>query len=267
MKKDNIIKNFIKNKDYIMYYSRLLLKQKVAGSYLGVLWLFLDPLLFMLVYMVVIKFLFTTKVDNFHIYVFIGLTTFKLMSGTILMNTSAIVRNKSIFEQVYFHKFVYPTIYLLVNFYEFMIANTLIIVLMLFANPTIPLSFHMLEFIPVSLVACLFTYGASLIIAHFGVYFFDLRNISDVVFKFLFYISPIMWTYQIMEGKNMPHFVLTLLKCNPLSIVIESYRDVLFLEKSPNYLALGGLVAISIVLILAGYSMISKYEDEYGKVI
>ncbi|MEI6602138.1 MAG: ABC transporter permease [Clostridia bacterium] len=266
MNKDGMLKNLMKNKEYITYYAKLLLKQKVAGSYLGVLWLFLDPLLFMLVYMVVIKFLFQSHVPNFHIYVFIGLTTFKLMSGTILMNTSAIVRNKSIFEQVYFHKFVYPTIYLLVNLYEFLIANTLIVILMLFANPGIPPSFHMLEFIPVTIIACLFTYGASLIIAHFGVYFFDLRNISDVVFKFLFYTSPIMWSYAQMSDK-IPAAVLTILKLNPLSIIIESYRSVLFLEQSPNYSHLLGLTGVSVLLIIFGYQLISKNEDEYGKVI
>ncbi|MEI6131320.1 MAG: ABC transporter permease [Bacillota bacterium] len=265
MKKSGIFTNLKKNKDYIIYYSKLLLKQKVAGSYLGVLWLFLDPLFFMLIYMVVIKFLFNTKVENFHIYVFIGLTTYKLISGTILMNTSAIVRNKSIFEQVYFHKFVYPTVYLLVNLYEFLIANTLIVVLMIFANPSIQLSFHVLEFVPVTIVAALFTYGASLIIAHFGVYFFDLRNISEVIFKFLFYTSPIMWTYEHMTA--LPATIKFILSLNPISIVIESYRAVLFNHASPDYKLLLGLALISVGLIFAGYSLISKYEDEYGKVI
>ena len=262
MKKDGIIKNLIKNKEYILYYSRLLLKQKVAGSYLGVLWLFLDPLLFMLVYMVVLKYFLSNNTKDFHVFVFIGLTTFKLVSGTILMNTSAIVRNKSIFEQVYFHKFVYPTIYLLVNLYEFLIANTLIIILMIIAN--MPFTLHTLEFIPITIVACLFTYGVSMIIAHFGVYFFDLRNIIDVLFKLLFYVSPILWSF---TTRGVPAELVGILKSNPLAIIIESYRSVLFNDSSPNYLALGALALLSIILIIIGYKMISKNEDEYGKVI
>lgn len=262
MKKNNIFVNLKKNWDYISYYSRLLLRQKVAGSYLGVLWLFLDPLLFMLVYTFVITYFMPSKTPNFHIFVFIGLTTYKLMTGTMLMNTSAIVRNKSIFEQVYFHKFVYPTVYLLTNLYEFLIANSLIVVLMLFAR--INFSWHIIEFIPITIVCCLFTYGASLIIAHFGVYFFDLRNILDVVFRFLFYVSPVFWSY---ETRVMPTLLEKLLKANPLSIIIESYRKVLFLEMSPAYKELLALTVLSLILIFIGYKLISKNEDEYGKVI
>lgn len=263
MKKQGIIANLKKNKDYIIYYSDILFKSRVAETKLGYLWLLLDPLAFMLVYSFVVTIVFQNKMHNFHVFVFIGLTSWKYFSGTVLSGPSAIVKNKVIFEQVYFHKFVYPTINLLVDLYEYLIASSLILVLMFFAH--IPFTWHILEFIPISFVLCLFTYGLTLIASHIGVYFFDLRNVLEIVMRFMFYMSPIMWTYDMM-GKQHAAFVFYL-KLNPMSIIISNLRNVLFYGISPNYLELGVLAVISCLLIAWGYSMISSHEDEYGRVL
>lgn len=273
MKKKSLFANLAQYHEYMLYYSKILLKQRVAGSYLGFLWLFLDPLMFMLVYSFVVEFLFNSSIPNFNLHVFIGLTTWKLVSGTLLMSPTTIVRNKGVFQQVYFHKFVYPTIYLLVNIYEFFIANTLILGLMALAG--VPFSWHMLEFFPITLVAVLFTWGCSLIISHVGVYFFDLRNILDFSLRFLFYLSPIMWSYgnitklekELFTIANVHVQAIHILKLNPVSIIIESFRQVLYYGQSPNYLTLAVLALVSCLLISLGYRMMSKREDAYARII
>ena len=132
MKKDGIIKNLIKNHEYILYYAKIMLKTRVVGSYLGLLWLFIDPLMFMLIYSFVVMVIFKNKIEHFNVYVLIGVTAWNMFSRTIMNSTTSIVRNKAIFEQVYFHKFVYPTIILTSFIYEFMISFILIIIMMVF---------------------------------------------------------------------------------------------------------------------------------------
>lgn len=263
LKKKSIITNLKKNKDYIIYYSKILFKSRVAETKLGILWLLLDPLAFMMVYSFVVQTVFANTMPNFNIYVFIGLTAWKFFSGTVLMGPSAISKNKVIFEQVYFHKFVYPSIYIMENLYEYLIASSLIVVLLLFAR--VPFSWHIIEFIPVLIVLMMFTYGLTLIASHIGVYFFDLRNVLDIIMRFMFYMSPIMWSYTNIQ-KSHPEYVFWL-KLNPMSIVIQNLRNV-FLERiSPDYQNLAILAVISLLLIAWGYRMISKHEDEYGRVL
>lgn len=216
--------------------------------------------MFMLIYTFVVNNIFGNEIPNFNLHVFIGTTTWKLISGVILMSPTAIVRNKSIFEQIYFHKFIFPTIYLVVAFYEFLIANILILFLMYFAKVTF--TWHILEFFVISIVASLFTWGCSLIVAHIGVYFFDLRNILDFSLKFLFFLTPIMWSYE-----NRDFSFMNYLKLNPISVIIESFRNVLFRGTSPDYFKLLFVTFLSCVLILIGYTLISKYENEYVRVI
>lgn len=260
MKKDGIIKNLVKNKDYILYYSGILLKSRVLGSYLGFLWLYLDPLMFMLIYTFVVKVIFRSSIENFNVFVLIGLTAWNLFSRTVMMAATSIVRNKSIFEQVYFHKFVYPTIYLMSYVYEFLIAMSLVLIIMIFSH--IPVTWHVLEVFPILFTIMLFTYGCSLIIAHIGVYLFDLRNILDFSLRFLFYFTPIMWSMDTLKFS-----LLWLLKWNPMAVILGSMRSCLLYGKSPFYPYLLIISLGSCVLIKIGYGLISKYEDEYARMI
>lgn len=261
-KKVGLIKNLMINREYILYYSKVLLTNRVKGSFLGVLWLFLDPLMFMVVYTFVAQVIFGASMPYFPIYVFIGVTSWKVFAGTIQTCTTSIVRNKAIYQQIYFHKSVFPTIQLLVNLYEFFIASSLVLVLMIFFK--VPFTWHILEFFLVVPVLALSAYGFSLLTAHIGVYFYDLHNILDFSLRFLFYVTPIFWSI----NENHPLYKYEyLLRINPMYSILESLRNTLLYGKSPNYPALLVVVFFSLIFIKIGYYLISKYEDEYARVI
>lgn len=260
MEKKGIIHNLIKHHEYILYYSKIILKTRVAGSYLGFLWLYLDPLMFMLIYSFVVQVVFSSKTENFNVFVLIGLTAWNLFSRSVLIGATAITKHKGVFEQVYFHKFVYPTIYVVSYVYEFLISFLLILFMMLVAR--IPFTIHIFESFFVLIAQTLLTYGCTLIVSNIGVYLFDLRNILDFTLKFFFYFTPIMWSF---DQRNFPG--MWILKLNPMAVIIGSYRSCLLYGKSPVYLYLIIISLFSCVLIKIGYNSISKHEDEYARMM
>ena len=260
MKKIGIIKNLRKHHEYILYYAWIMLKQRVAGSYLGFLWLFLQPLMFMIIYSFVVTVIFKSRIQNFNIYVLIGLNTWTLIQRTIMVSATAISRNKAVFEQVYFHKFVYPTVYLVSYAYEFLISTSLVLVLMIFSG--VPFTWHLLEILPVLFVCMLFALGCGLIVAHIGVYFFDLSNILEFSLRFIFYLSPIMWSYETLNFN-----LIWLLRLNPVSVLLGSFRSCVMYGKSPVYLYLFIIGMFSCILIKIGYQLISKYENSYARIM
>lgn len=260
MRKVGIVKNLQKNWEYILYYSKIMLKMRVAGNYLGFLWLYIDPLMFMLIYTFVVQMIFRSKMENYHVFVLIGLTSWNLFSRSVLMGSTSIARNKGIFEQVYFHKFVYPTVYMMAYLYEFLIAFGLIFVMM--AVSGIPLTIHLAEVPVVIFTQLLFTYGCALIVSHIGVYLFDLRNILEFTLRFLFYLSPIMWSFDMVQMKYA-----WLLKLNPMAVIIGSYRSCIIYGKSPVYAYLLAVSICSLILIRIGYYLISRYEDAYARMM
>jgi len=260
MKKDGIQKNIKKNQEYILYYAWIMLKQRVAGSYLGFLWLFIQPLMFMLIYSFVVIVVFQNPIPNFNIFVLIGINSWLLISRTIMASSTAISRNKNIIEQVYFHKFVYPTIYMVSFVYEFIIAMSLVFVMMAFAG--IPFTWYLLGIVPTLLVTMLFVLGCGLIVAHVGVYLHDLPNILEFTLRFLFFATPIMWSFDRFDFQ-----LVWLLRLNPAAVLIGSFRDATLNGTSPPYLHLLLVAIISCILIKTGYGLISKYEDNYARVI
>ena len=260
MGKQGILKNILKNREYILYYARIMLKQRVAGSYLGFLWLFLQPLMFMLIYTFVVTVIFKNRMPNFNIYVLIGLNAWSLIQRTIMTSATAIVRNKAIFEQVYFHKFVYPTVYMMSYVYEFIISTGLVFIMMAVAG--VPFTWHLVEIIPILFVCMLFSLGCGLIVAHIGVYLFDLANILEFTLRFIFYLSPIMWSFD-----NLDFSSVWILRMNPVSILLGSFRSVILYSKSPVYVYLLFIGLFSCALIQIGYRLISRYEDNYARII
>ena len=69
-----LLKDFKKYFPYVLESSKAELKSQVSDSYLGWVWWILDPLLFMFVYSFVVKIVFGASIDNFPIFVFIGLS-------------------------------------------------------------------------------------------------------------------------------------------------------------------------------------------------
>lgn len=260
MKKVGIIKNLKIYHEYIFYYAWIILKQRVVGNYLGFLWLLIQPLMFMLIYSFVVIVIFQNTIPNFNIFVLIGLNAWSLISRTIMLSSTAMPRNKHIFEQVYFHKFVYPTIHMISFTYEFIIATSLVFVMMGFAG--VPFTWHILEIIPVLFVTMLFALGCGLIVAHVGVYLHDLSNILEFTLRFLFFATPIMWSFDRLEFR-----LLWVLRLNPAAVLLGAFRDVTLHGTSPPYFQLLLLTAISCMLIKIGYGLISKYEDNYARVI
>lgn len=260
MKKSGILKNLGINREYILYYAKTMLKQRVAGNYLGFIWLFLQPFMFMLIYSFVVTMIFKSRMENFNIYVLIGLNTWNLISRSIMAASKAISRNKSIFEQVYFHKFVYPTIYLVSYVYEFLIATSLVFIMMGVSG--IPFTWHLIEIVPVLMTTVLFSYGFALIVAHVGVYLYDLENILEFTLRFIFYLSPIMWN---IDGLDFA--MAWLLRLNPVSVLLGSFRSCIMYGHSPKYIYLLLISLFSCVLIQIGYRLISRYEDAYARII
>ena len=260
MKKDGILKNLKKNREYILYYAWIMLKQRVVDSYLGFLWLLIQPLMFMLIYSFVVIVVFQNPIPNFNIFVLIGINSWSLISRTIMSSSSAISKNKTIIEKVYFHKFVYPTIYMVSFVYEFIITMSLIFAMMAFAG--IPFTWYMFGIVPILFVTMLFALGCGLIVAHVGVYLHDLPNILEFTLRFLFFATPIMWSFDRLNFQ-----LVWLLRLNPAAVLIGAFRDVTLNGTSPPYLHLLLVAILSCLLIKIGYGMISKYEDNYARIV
>ncbi len=251
--------------NYTLYTIQSALKTEVAGSFLGVLWWFLDPLLYMLVYTFVAVFVFGSKEQYFPVFVFIGLNTWQFFSKTVKSGVKLIQSKKSIVTKVYIPKFVFILEKVGVFGIKMLISSALTVVFMIFYR--VPLSWKYLWVIPLWALLLLLTYGITTFITHFGVFVEDLLNVITVVLQLGFYISGIFYS---IESRILPKSELIgniLINCNPIALIMTDMRNVLLYDGEPHYIALAVWTVIGIILSVIGTRIIYKHENSYVKVI
>jgi len=154
------MKKFIANlkryKSSLIYSAKATLKGEVAGSRLNWLWWILDPFLFMLVYTFMALVVFGKGEPYFPLYVFIGLNMYDFFNRTVRKSVRMVKRNKSMISKVYIPKYVLIINEMIVNAFKMCVAFMLVVVMIPVYR--VPLTWHVLEAIPVFLVLLLLTF-------------------------------------------------------------------------------------------------------------
>ena len=260
------MKKFVANlkryKSYMIYSAKAALKGEVAGSRLNWLWWILDPFLFMLVYTFMALVVFGKGEPYFPIYVFIGLNMYDFFNRTVRKSVRMVKRNKSMISKVYIPKYVLIINEMIVNLFKMAVAFMLVVLMIPVYK--VPLTWHVIELIPVFFVLGLLTFGCSCIILNLGVFVSDLANVIAVVLKLVFYMSGVFYNIQtrVPEPYNM-----VLLYGNPIAGLLQCARNCILYGMSPKYDLLGIWFVISVILCIVGVNSIAKHENSYVKVI
>ena len=255
----NDIKKYYK---YSIYAAKAELKSEVAGSYLGWLWWFLEPLCFMFVYAFLVMAVFRTSEQYMLAFVFIGNTLWTFFNKCLKTSVKLISSNKNIVTKVYIPKFILVLVKMLVNFFKLLVS--LLIVAGIMAIYQVPLSITMIQMIPILVLVFLFTFGISIIFSHFGVFVEDLSNVVNIFLKLVFYFSGIFYSV----AKRIPSpYGKIMATVNPVAFFIEENRKVLLYGTSMNFVIYAIWLLISVALCVIGIRLIYKNENSYVKVM
>lgn len=261
-----MIKQFItdvkKYWKYIKYSTKSQLKAEVTDSYLSWLWLFLEPICFMLIYTFVAGIVFKSKTEYFSVFVFIGLTIWSFFQKTVLSSVRLVVSNRDIVTKVYLPKHILLITRMSVNAVKFFISFSLVLIGMLLYR--VPISWNVLYFPIIFIVLFVVTFGVSIIFMHFGVFIQDLSNISTIGLRLVFYLSGIFYA---IETKVPNPYNKYLLVCNPLASLIHYCRKILLNCSSIDLRIMGLWLVLGLIISYFGVRLMYKYENTYVKVM
>ncbi len=269
-----------KFKEYIQYAVGADLKAGLANTMLGYIWWILDPLFNMLIYYFMFEIIFSRNEPFFPLFLFCVLLPWKWIT-TSWTGSSGVIQDKAgIIKQVYIPKTMLPLQLIITNFIT-MIIGYVVVVGMLVAY-RLPITWHLIELIPIWGVTFLLTYGVSLIFAHLGVIYTDFRNMLGHIIRLLFYLSPSMYGIDRIMASSFPNWLKELYYwVNPFASLFTSYRNVILGEKvpgasgnpyingpiSPDYIMLLLWAVISIFIIWIGSKILYNQEKNYTKII
>lgn len=236
------------------------IRGKYKGSFLGILWSFVNPLLMTLVYAIVFPFLLRGGgQEHYTTFLIIGILPWNWFTTSIAQGTFTIIGNSSIIKKVYFPREILPVSIVtsgLVNY----IISCLVILLFLICSG-IGLSFALLYLPLVILAQYLLTLGIVFITSSINVFVRDLEYIVNFVVMMLFYGTPILYSASMFEGTKLDF----LMKINPMATIINSYRSVFFDKTAPDLLSLLFVIMGSLVLFYLGLHVFRKLARGFAE--
>ena len=252
-----------KYKNYIIYATKSELKTEVINSYLGWLWMILEPLAFMLIYLFIASVIFKSNVKYFPVFVFIGLSIWNFFNKMVVASVKLVAANRDTVTKVYLPKYVLLIIKMGVNAFKMFVSFALVAVFMIAYR--VPLSINMLWFFPIIITVIIFTFGVCTFMLHFGVFAEDLANLVNIALRMVFYMTGIF--YDLSTRIHNPLYRTLLLNVNPVANFCYNMRNVLLYGIPPvGYWTLIWFV-IGVIISMLGVNLIYKYENTYVKVM
>lgn len=237
------------------------LQIKFIRSRLGGLWMILNPLAQVLIFAFVLSAVLSAKlpgIDNkygYAIYLMAGTLGWSLFSEILNRCLTLFIDNSNILK-----KLAFPTIALPVILTGSAVVNNLLLfvaILVIFGllghAPGIALLWlPILMAITIALAV-----GLGLGLGVLNVFMRDIGQIVPVVMQFLYWFTPIVYMVNIIPEQYRSWLVL-----NPLIPIVTGYQDVLLYNRAPNWVGLGGVAIVAVVLLTFSLLIFRKANPE-----
>ena len=237
-------------------------KQRYKQSVLGYAWVMLNPFFQMLVMAFVFNFLLRVQDLGipYAIFLYAGLLPWTLFANSLGSSVNALVGNAGLLTKIYFPREIFILSTLLAKIIDFFLASTVFIFMMVWYH--IPITLNVLWFVPIFLIQMLFTYGLSLFVAAFNLFYRDIQYILGLLVMVWMYLTPVIYPTEMFPEKY--RFIFQL---NPMAVFVNAYRQVILGGGMPNFVSLGIGLLVSIVLTVIGYIVFKKLEGQFADVV
>lgn len=234
------------------------LKVKYRGSVLGFAWSLLNPLLTMLVYVIAFRYVMRIDLENYSLFLLTGLLPWIFFSSSLLAASTCILDGASLLQKVYFPREVFPFSTVLFFFVQFLLALAAFAPLCL----VLKADFAAVNLLYLGIAALLlvFTAGAGLMLSALTVFYRDVRHFVQVGVTLLFWLTPIVYPFEMVPAAARPWFLL-----NPLVLFVEAFHDVLFWNRAPGPEVLGGITLWAGVALVAGWTLFARLELRFAE--
>ena len=231
---------------------------KYKNSFLGVLWSFVNPLLQILVYAIIFPLIMKSDIENYVVFMVCGLIPWNYFSTVINRTSFTMIENGNIIKKVYFPREILPISVATSETVTFLISS--ILILLFTFGYGLGITINIVFYPLVLLVQYVMLLGISLIVSSVTVYFRDLQHFIGVLLQLFFYATPIVYAVDVIPANFR-----WILKFNPMTYIIEGYRDIFWGQTMPDISTLLIVLAIGIVLCIVGYLIFNKLQKRFAE--
>jgi lipopolysaccharide transport system permease protein len=230
------------------------LKIKYRNSVLGFFWSFLEPLLLLGVLYVVFTNVFENSIDNFPLYLLLGLILYNTVQKGTDLGLTSISSKGDLIKQVYFPRMI-PAVS----------ATATATIMLIFELMVFGIFMAIFQFVPsvtilllplILLLECFLIFGLCLPLSVLNIKFNDIQFIWRVILQAGFFLTPIFYTLDIL-----PETLQNILKYSPMVQIMNMARDVTLYNTIPSFESITIAIVTTTLIFVIGFGIFYKLKS------
>ena len=253
-----VFKNLYNYRELLKTSVKKEIRSKYKNSFLGVVWSFLNPLLQIVVYAIIFSLILKNNQEHYAIFLCAGIIPWTFFSIAINKSAFTIIENGNIIKKVYFPREIIPISVVTAETINFLISTLIILGFVIIGG--IGISKYIL-FYPIVLVTqYLIIMAISFVVSSICVYFRDLQHFIGIILQLLFYAAPIVYSQDVIPAEYQ-----WILKYNPMTYIINAYRDIFYYQKLIELKPIIVLIFAGILLCFMSYKFFDKLQKGFAE--
>lgn len=245
----------------IVELTRRELKLRYRSSFLGYLWTLVNPLVFMLVYTLVFSSFLRIGIERFPAFLISGLLPWMMwFTESVTAGTTCLVDHGEFLRNAVFPSDILPIVSVCTGMMNYIFSLPVLFVLLLVFR--VNMGWPLLALPLVMLVQLLLTVGIVFLTSTINVFLRDMRYLIGHFLLVAFFLTPIMYDFSIIPARF--HW---LLRLNPLTTIIVSYRNVFFYNAWPSWDNLAYITLFSLLLIVLGTQIFDRNREVFPELL
>lgn len=233
------------------------LRGRYKGSVLGFLWTFINPLLQLMVYTIVFSTILKSDIDKYYLFLFVALIPWIFFSSSLTGGASSILNQKDMVKKIYFPRQVMPISFVSTCFVNMLLC--FIVIFIVIGVSGIGVNFEALLYLPIIMfVQYILALGVAMLSSAITVYFRDLEHILGIVAMAWQYLTPVMYSIDIVPESYLPLFM-----ANPMTPIIQAYRDILYYKQVPKLGTLVHAFILGSIILIIGCIVFERLQRHF----
>ena len=229
------------------------LKIRYKNSALGVLWSIVEPLLMLGVLFLVFSTMFKTEIENFPIYLLLGLITYNFYKNATNIALASLSNRSSLITQIYFPRSIPAISSCITASIMLLVELSILGVFMAVLGFTPPIT--IIYLIPIYILGFVFVIGLSLGLSVLNVKFKDIEFIWGIILHAGFFLTPIFYRFDML-----PEEIRNILQLSPVVQIVEMVHHVTLYGTLPSLNSVLYSIGSVFIILGIGYLIFRRYQ-------
>jgi ABC-type polysaccharide/polyol phosphate export permease len=192
------------------------------------------------------------------LFAYCGLLAWNFSASTLRASVTSLTSNSGLVTKVYFPREIFPFSAMLVALVDLAVGSVVLIALMAWYR--VPPSGYIIFLPAVVAIHVAFTAAVALFVAMANLFYRDVKYIFEVVITLWMFATSVLYPIRTIGGR-----LGSILKLNPMTPIIDGYRDVIFGAHPPDWTSLLGAATFAVTALAVAWLLFHRSEFEFAE--